>query len=61
MKLYISLPQDRDAVVTVLARNGYTVRQGKEKQGKTVVKFVECWKEGEPDGNVRAAGADRPD
>lgn len=48
-KIYISLPADRDAVVTILARNGYTVRQGKEKKGssKTYVKFVEFWKEGE--------------
>lgn len=47
VKIYISLPQDRDAVVTVLARNGYTVRQGKEKRGKTYEKYVEFWKEGE--------------
>ena len=60
-KLHINLPQDRDAVVTILARNGYTVRQGKEKVGKTYAKYVECWKEGEPGGNVRAAGADRID
>lgn len=46
-KLYISLPQDRDAVVTILARNGYTVRQGKEKQGKVYDKYVEYWKEGD--------------
>lgn len=43
MKLYISKAEDRDAVVVILARNGYTVRQGKEKQtGKTnAVSFVE--------------------
>ena len=46
-KVYISLPQDRDAVVAVLARNGYTVRQGKEKRGKSYDKYVEFWKEGE--------------
>lgn len=45
VKIYISLPQDRDAVVTVLARNGYTVRQGKEKKGKAYEKYVEFWKE----------------
>lgn len=47
VKIYIALPQDRDVVVTVLARNGYTVRQGKEKRGKTYEKYVEFWKEGE--------------
>lgn len=46
-KVYISLPQDRDAVVTILARNGYTVRQGKEKRGKAYDKYVEFWREGE--------------
>ena len=61
MKIYIASPQDRDAVVTILARNGYTVRQGKEKRGKTYDKFVEFWKEVEPVGNERAAGTDRPD
>ena len=61
MKLYIASPQDRDAVVTILARNGYTVRQGKEKRGKTYDKFVEFWKEGGPVGNERAAGTDCPD
>lgn len=43
MKIYISSPTDRDDVVVILDRNGYTVRQGKEKQqvnGKTVA-FVE--------------------
>ena len=47
VKIYISLPQDRDAVVMVLARNGYTVRQGKEKKGKVYEKYVEFWKDGE--------------
>lgn len=58
-KLYIGLPQDRDAVVTILARNGYTVRQSKEKVGKTYAKYVECWKEGE--SIDRATGANRSD
>ena len=50
-KLYITRPEDRDVVVTILAKNGYTVRQGKEKDksGKRNVSFVECWK-GEKDG-----------
>lgn len=56
MKVYISLPQDRDAVVTILARNGYTVRQGKEKVGKSYVKYVEFWKEGE-DGTAEKVGS----
>ncbi len=36
---------DRDALVAILARNGYTVRQGKEKRGKsnTYTYFVEYW------------------
>ena len=55
-KNYIGLPQDRDAVVTVLARNGYTVRQGKEKKGKTYEKYVEFWKEGE-DGEAEKVGS----
>ena len=50
VRVYISLPQDRDVVVTILARNGYTVRQGKEKVGKTYEKYVEFWKENAADG-----------
>jgi len=45
-RLYITSPADRDAVVTILARNGYSVRQGKEKQGNKSVSFIEYWKEG---------------
>lgn len=42
MKLYIAKAEDRDAAVVVLARNGYTVRQGKEKnENKKTVYFVE--------------------
>lgn len=44
-RIYITAPADRDAVVTILARNGYTVRQGKEKIGKSYKWFVEYWKE----------------
>ncbi len=43
MKLFITSAVDRDTVVVALARNGYTVRQGKEKRqinGKSV-SFVE--------------------
>ena len=45
-RVYILSPADRDAVVQILARNGYTVRQGKEKQGNRSVSFVEYWMEG---------------
>lgn len=43
MKLKIAKPEDRDQVVMILARNGYTVRQGREKRpdSKTSVSFVE--------------------
>ena len=34
-RIYITAPSDRDAIVTILARNGYTVRQGREKNGKS--------------------------
>ena len=44
MKIYIQSPGDRDTVISVLARNGYTVRQGREKQGNRAVSFVEYWK-----------------
>lgn len=43
MKLYITNSTDRDNVVLALTRNGYTVRQGKEKPvgAKTSVTFAE--------------------
>ena len=44
-RVYIAAPADRDAVVAVLARNGYTVRQGREKSGKSYKWFVEFLKE----------------
>ena len=44
-RIYIAAPGDRDAVVAVLARNGYTVRQGREKNGKSYKWFVEYYKE----------------
>ncbi len=47
VKIEVALPQDRDAVVTILARNGYTVRQAKIRRGKAYVKYVEFWKEEE--------------
>ena len=47
MKLYISKSDDRDAVIVILARNGYTVRQGTEKNesGKKF-SFVEVYGNG---------------
>ena len=44
-RIYITSSIDRDAVVGVLARNGYTVRQGKEKAGKSYRHFVEYWRD----------------
>lgn len=44
-KLHIAKPDDRESVIVILARNSYTVRQGREKDpgtGKTVA-FVEYW------------------
>lgn len=43
MKMEIARPEDRDAIVVILVRNGYTVRQGKEKRPdrKRAVSFVE--------------------
>lgn len=43
MKLYVSNAEDRDQMVVILARNGYTVRQSKEKDIKSnkTVSFVE--------------------
>ena len=58
VKVYVSLPQDLDAMVTILARNGYTVRQGREKKGntRTYEKYVEFWKENV--GDTGAGGSD---
>lgn len=45
-KLYIAKVEDRETVIVILARNGYTVRQGKVRaEGKTF-SFVEYWREG---------------
>ena len=48
MKLYVSKTEDRDQMVVILARNGYTVRQGKEKntRGNKTVTFVEVIENG---------------
>ena len=39
--------EDRDALVTIFARNGYTVRQAREKKGPNTryTYYVEFWKE----------------
>lgn len=44
--IHITKPDDRESVIVILARNGYTVRQGREKDRGTgkVVAFVEFWK-----------------
>ena len=48
MKLYVSKAEDRDQVIVILARNGYTVRQGKEKKpgDKVATAFVEVIEHG---------------
>ena len=43
-RLYISKPDDRETVIVILARNGYTVRQGKERSEGKTYSFVEYWK-----------------
>ena len=46
-KLFIVKPDDRESMIVILARNGYTVRQGREKDHGTgkAVAFVEFWRE----------------
>ena len=48
MKLRVAKPEDRDQLIVILARNGYTVRQGKEKKpgDKTTTSFVEVVDDG---------------
>lgn len=48
LKIDCTKEADRDTLVAILARNGYTVRQGKEKRGKSnaYTHFIEYWKEG---------------
>ena len=42
-------PADRDALVVILVKNGYTVRHHREKIGKSnaYTHYIEYWKEGE--------------
>lgn len=46
-KIDCEKPSDRDTLVMILARNGYTVRIGKERRGtgSKNTYFVEYWKE----------------
>lgn len=46
-RIYCTRADERKSLVTILARNGYTVRIGKEKPagGKAQVFFVEHWRE----------------
>lgn len=48
IKIDCASPADRDTLVAILARNGYTVRQGREKRTKSNIYtyYVEYWKEG---------------
>ena len=48
MKIVVSKAEDRDTMVVILARNGYTVRQVKEKRAgdKTYTYFVEVVEHG---------------
>lgn len=47
-KIYCEAPADRDALVTILAKNGYTVRIGKEQKTKNsrYTYYIEYWREG---------------
>lgn len=45
IRIYISVPADRDAVAMALFRNGYNVRQSRERSGKTYKWFVEYWRD----------------
>ena len=48
MRLKVTKAEDRDQMIMILARNGYTVRQGKEKPpgAKTAVAYVEVIEDG---------------
>lgn len=48
MKFKIAKQEDRDQMCVILVRNGYTVRQGKEKRpdSKAQVSFVEVVEDG---------------
>jgi len=44
-RIYVAKAEDRDQVAVILVRNGYAVRQGREKQGNRYAWFVEYWGE----------------
>lgn len=46
-RIYIELLADRDAVVTAVAHNGYTVRSGREKAktGSRYLHYIEYWRD----------------
>ena len=48
MKIKVAKAEDRDTMVVILARNGYTVRQSKEKRNgeKTFIHYVEVIEDG---------------
>lgn len=48
VKVEIEKADDRDAMLMILGRNGYTVRQSREKVGKSsrYTHYVEFWREG---------------
>lgn len=47
-RIICAKPADRDQLVTILARNDYTVRQAREKKtsSSSYTYFVEFWREG---------------
>lgn len=45
-RLFIPSPADRLAIVPILVKAGYCVREGKEKQGSKSAFFIEYWIEG---------------
>ena len=46
-RIYCEASADRDALVTILAKNGYTVRIGKEQKTKNsrYTYYIEYWRE----------------
>lgn len=49
MKIKVAKTEDRDTMIVILDRNGYTVRQGKEKRAgeKTFTYYVEVSEDGQ--------------
>lgn len=44
-RIDVSKASDRETIITILAMNGYTVWQGKTKNGSRTVYFIEYWEE----------------